>query len=145
MIGVHKVNIKIVNIIIIISFLVVGCIVIFILQQKRGMNNVGNISIIAKDENLNVQISNLSDVMEVNKILSKRTVYDSPSCPFGYVEILVNQDNDKMLFFPATDSCHIIKVREKYLHLSDGEWEKFIQILGKYGIDRSLVESGKGI
>ncbi len=136
-------NKKIISIII--AFLAVGCVSFIFSQQKIKLNNVENIAVIAKDENLNVIISAPDDIEAFRKILSKRPVSDSHSCPFGYAEIQVNQNNGSTVFFPATDSCHIIKTDDKYFHLSDSEWESLIQILEKYDIDRSLLESCKGI
>lgn len=139
-------NKKTIVIIIGLVLLVVVFVSMFVFSQKAiKLNNVENISIIVKDENLNVVISDLSDIKAFKKVLSKRPISDSPSCPFGYVEIQINQNNNGVILFPATDSCHIIKTNDKYFHLSDNEWECLIQILKKYGIDRSLLESGKGI
>ena len=126
--------------------LVVTCVIMFSVQKRMiKLNDVEDISILVKDENIGVVISDLNDIKAFKKILSKYPVRDSPSCPFGYVEIQMNRHNGNVIFFPATDGCQIIKTNDKYLHLSDNEWECLIQILKKYDIDRSLLESGKGI
>ena len=126
--------------------LIVACVSMVIFSRNViKLNNIENVSIIIKDENSNVVISDLNDIKTFKKMLSKYPVSDSPSCPFGYVEIQMNQNDGKIIFFPATDGCHIIKTNNKYFHLFDNEWECLILILKKYDIDRSLLESGKGI
>lgn len=108
-------------------------------------SNVNSISIIAKDENLNVVISDMNDIKEFKRLLGKYPVSDSPSCPFGYVEIKLNQENSSRIFLPATDGCHIIKTNDKFIRLSDNEWRCLIQILQEYNIDHLLLERNKGI
>ena len=136
------------KIVVAIAFVVLAavCVSIFIVPQREIiLNNVENISIVVKNLNFDVAISDLNDIRAFKKILGKYPVGGAPSCPFGYIEIQMNQNYGNVSFFPATDGCHIIKTSDKYLYLSDNEWECVIQLLKKYGLDRSLLESGKGI
>lgn len=111
-----------------------------------NLNEVQGIRITASDENLNLSISEFNDIKSIGRILNKRGIIDSPSCPFGYVKIVIQQKDDDFIIYPATDGCHVFKNGDnKYFHVSNTEWEELMEIFNKYNIDRSLFESGKGI
>jgi len=113
----------------------------------KQMNEIQKITIIAKEENINVEITDSNDRKDLSRMFNKSPKKDSPSCPFGYVEFVVETQNETHTLYPATDGCHNFRFNKtsNYFSLNNEEWEGLIQILKKYGIERSLLESGKGI
>ena len=130
----------------IVLLVVALCIIAIIFRgSKIKVGKVQSISVIAIDEDLMLDIIDPNDVRTISKILSKNAYNDSPSCPFGYVEIIIKQNDESITVQPATDGCHIFMINSKYFSIPDNEWESLMELLGKYGVDRSLFETGKGI
>lgn len=144
--GEHMVrrNKKIISISVFVTIIVLSFILVLIFQGgKINLSEVQSI-IITADKTLSLDITDLNDINIIGGILDKRFVNDSPSCPFGYVKIVFHQKADDIIIYPATDGCHIFKdIDHKYFRVSDTEWEQLMEIFKKYGIDRSLFESGK--
>lgn len=109
------------------------------------VNDVQGVSLNVSDENLAVEISDLSDIKSISTILNKKAVNDSPSCPFGSVEIIIKFKSENIVVYPATDGCHIFRSMGKYFHVSDEEWAKLMHTFVKNGLDRSIFESKKDI
>ena len=130
----------------IVALVVAVCVIVIIFQGSEiKVGKAQSISIIATDENLTLDITDPNDVRAISKILGKRAHNDSPSCPFGYVQIIIKQNNESITVYPATDECHVFKINGKYFSVSDNEWESLMEIFSKYNVDRSLFETGKGI
>ena len=139
-------NKKLIVIIVSIALVVAVCIVAVVFQGGTiKVSKVQSISIIAVDENLTLDIVDPNDVRSISKILNKRAHNDSPSCPFGYVKIIIKQNDESVAVYPATDECHVFRINSKYFSISNNEWESLMEIFSKYNVDRSLFESGKGI
>jgi hypothetical protein len=119
--------------------------VLIVNEGKIKMSGAESIYILIPDENITVTITNSDDVELIAKLLNKRSYKDTPSCPFGYAEIVVWKNSKKTSIFPATDSCHNFKIDNRYFQVSNSEWEILMETLRKYGVERVLFESGKGI
>ncbi len=114
-------------------------------QELINVSKVKNVNIISEEENLIVNISASNDISEFVNLLNKKPSNNSFSCPFGYVKFLIEEEDNTIIIYPATDGCHNFKIEDMYFSINSNEWESLISILGKYGVDRSLLESGTGI
>ena len=135
---------------IICSLAILAIVFLLFLLLKGGTINVkkvNNITIISEEENLKVSISNSNDILEFANLLNKNPSNNSFSCPFGYVKFIIEEGYNTIVIYPATDGCHNFRIEgeSKYFSINNNEWESLVNILGKYGVDRFLLESGKGI
>lgn len=111
------------------------------------MDMAKKFTVIVKEKNINVEITDIDSKKSLSKILSKSPRKDSPSCPFGYIEFVIETQYGENTLYPATDGCHNFRydTTNTYFSVNDDEWEIIMKILNNYGINRSLFESGKGI
>ena len=129
----------------IVAFAIVAIVLLTASVGEPKMKGVECISIIVIEEDINEEISNNNEIELITKVFSKRLLKNTPSCPFGYIEITLEGDNNKTSVFPATDGCHIFKIDNQYFQVTDSEWETLMNTFSKYGVSRSLFEDGKGI
>ena len=98
-------------------------------------NDAIRILLICKGDNLSLnEAVNESDALKITEILNGKHLYkDNPSCGFTEKQAIVIHDNKT--FCIAMDECPILyyKEEDKYLRLSEEEYNQLLQIIEQYG------------
>lgn len=132
------------NVIIVSITLIVVALILVVVMFSKNIIDVKNAKVTVNscfDEVYSVELTDAEDAKETAIILTqnKRYIEDSPACPYGYIEIVVSDDDESYKFYPATDSCTIVcrvdkEGNRKYCQFSDEEWKKLFDILKKYEV-----------
>ena len=138
---------KIVRISIVIILIFVVSISIYAWNRTIMIKGLSTIIFTIKEEGINVSIDSEKDLQTLFVLFSKTPRRGSPSCPFGFAELIFENRTRSLTLYPATDDCYIFKKKGtgQYVEFSLEEWDELMYILSKYGVDRELLESGRGI
>lgn len=103
------------------------------------------IYIVCEDRHIHKQVERTSDKKVIQQLLFAHTTIKGASCPFGYVKIIIKRGDKETILYPATDSCKILKKGNDYIVINDRRWNELQNILEKYGIQKSDLNTGKAI
>ncbi len=117
-----------------ITLLLMIPIIIFLCACNNTTNiadsSIGQLHYNYNNEHISVRLTKFeSDI--VKDIFNKKKLYfDEPSCGFDK-NISIKFDND--YYCIASDSCGIVKFKDKYFNISNSERSKIEKIFKKYG------------
>ncbi len=122
-------------VLIVVFIVIVGVVLSIVFLPKVNMSFANEGKAIFKYESKDIS-DNISsdDFAEICRLFDGKKLYsDNPSCGFSDdVSIMINGTES---FCFAKDTCPVVlwKNKNKYFNLSDDEYVKLTEILGKYG------------
>lgn len=111
--------------------------------SKIQIKDLQSMTVVGAEDKAPIKITNQADLSAISQMFHQTLFNDTLSCPFGYGKIILRMKNKSIVLYPALDGCYIFKEKnsQRYIELKKEKYAKLMQILKKYGFEKSSFES----